>query len=202
MNSIDICSIYRPNRRLSCRIRFRFRVEEFLITWEGAILLPLIVLLFAIQDRFWKTGGWKRTSIDTTWGLLTGLWGRNGSMMNVRSFPVARPTWVSLLSLSRIHALAPAKSVFTLIKPSFPRLLINWSGLATNFWNFKKRSTTLQETFSKILLGEPNRKNDTILSTGKIAMQKWVIASVWRSRKKITVKIAIFRRQFLFCYSY
>ena len=43
MISVDICSVYRPYRRLFCRMSSRFHVREVWNKWEGAIVLPLIV---------------------------------------------------------------------------------------------------------------------------------------------------------------
>ena len=49
MNSLDICSIYQLNRILFCRISSRFEVREVWNTWEGAILLSLIVPLLKTE---------------------------------------------------------------------------------------------------------------------------------------------------------
>lgn len=57
--------------------------------------------------------------------IRTSLWGRNGSIIKFFNFPEARPICWSFPKRSRIHCLAPEKSVFTLIKPNLPRRLIN-----------------------------------------------------------------------------
>ena len=45
-------------------------------------------------------------------------------------------TSISWSSLVPSHSLTPSKSTFTLIRPSLPRLLINWSGFTTKrYWN-------------------------------------------------------------------
>jgi len=45
MNSIDICSIYRFDSILFCRISFRFQVREVRNISEGAIPKPLVPVL-------------------------------------------------------------------------------------------------------------------------------------------------------------
>lgn len=58
-------------------------------------------------------------------------------------------TW-SLPIRSVIHDWAVLKSVLTLIRPSFPLLLMSWSGLATSFW--KSSSKTIKHRQFRVRL--------------------------------------------------
>lgn len=80
-------------------------------------------------------------------------------MMKLRSLPVAFPTSWSFPIRWEIHCLAPAKSVLTLMSPSFPRRLISWSGLATSFCQVKRKPNFNQEAQKCTTYGKQTHNN-------------------------------------------